>query len=188
MTTMSCHQFEKALEKLRRAPAKEKVLLLVLAGRTDAEIALETGTKEGTVRKQISNLYEDFGIKGDFEGDRRSRREALLEKVERFKPDLLSDKLNNFSSKAELNDVKIPLDIESPTNHLSSKQGVDYTCLDIVAQITERIENSYLPNKQLQALVTPMRGRIENYCLPNKQLQALRAEMTRKIKNPWLGI
>jgi transcription initiation factor IIE alpha subunit len=184
---MSRHQFEKALEKLRRAPAKEKVLLLILSGHTDAEIALETGTKKGTVRKQISNLYEDFDIKGDFEGDRRSRREPLLEKVGRYKPDLLSDKLNNFSSKTELNDVKNPVEIESPTEHLSSKQGVDYTLLDIVAQMTGRIESSYLPNKSLQALVTQMRGEIENPWQPNKQVQAIVAETKRKIGNSWLG-
>jgi hypothetical protein len=184
---MSRYQFEKALEKLRRAPAKEKVLLLVLAGHTDAEIALETGTKEGTVRKQISNLYKDFSIKGDFEGDRRRRREVLLEKVGRYKPDLLSDKLNNFSSKAQLNDVKTPVEVESPTEHLSSKRGVDYTCLDIVAQMTGRIENSYLPNKSLQALVAQMRGEIENPWQHNKHIQAIVAATKRKIENSWLG-
>lgn len=184
---MSCHQFDKALEKLRRAPAKEKVLLLVLAGCTDTEIAVETGTKEGTVRKQISNLYKDFSIKGEFKGDRRRRREALFEKIGRYKPELLSDKVNKVSSKGELNDVKTPLEIESPTDHLSSKQGVDYTLLDIVAQMTGRIENSYLPNKSLQALVAQMRGEIENPWQHSKQIQAIVAATKRKIEISWQG-
>jgi hypothetical protein len=152
MRIMSCHQFDKVLEKLRRAPAKEKVLLLVLAGCTDAEIALETGTKEGTVRKQISNLYQDFGIKGEFEGDRRRRREALFEKIRRYKPDLLSDKVNKVSSNAELNDIKTHREIESPTKHFNSKGGVSYPWWrNVVPQMTMTIKDSLLP-KEIQAM------------------------------------
>lgn len=88
---MSPQKFKETLEKLRRAPAKEKVLLLVLAGCTDVEIASETGTKLGTVRKQISNLYKDFGIEGEFEGDRRRRRDELVARFAKYKPDWVSE-------------------------------------------------------------------------------------------------
>jgi hypothetical protein len=88
---MSPQKFKETLEKLRRAPAKEKVLRLVLAGYTDVEIASETGTKLGTVRKQISNLYKDFGIEGEFEGDRRRRRDELVARFAKYKPDLVRE-------------------------------------------------------------------------------------------------
>jgi hypothetical protein len=185
---MSRNQFEKALEKLRRAPAKEKVLLLVLAGRTDAEMALETKTREGTVRKQISNLYTDFGIKGDFEGDRRSRRNALVERFQKYKPELLSDELVNLSYDSKFHEAKTTADMESSTDTLSSKRGVNSTWwLAPIAEMTENIEKSYLPNKSLQALVAQMTGKIENPWQHNKQVQAIVAATKRKIENSWLG-
>lgn len=186
---MNRHQFEKALEKLRRAPAKEKVLLLILAGHTDAEIALETGTKEGTVRKQISNLYKDFDIKGDFEGDRRSRREALLEKVERFKPELLSKKLGNFSSAAELNNVKTPLEMEILGDDMSSKRKVGSPWWEaILAQMTNKIENPYPYSSQIQSILAATRVTRENPYPYSSQIQSILAAIkTRKIDNPWLG-
>jgi hypothetical protein len=88
---MNRSQFKEALEKLEWAPAKKKVLLLVLAGHIDTEIAVKTGTKEGTVRKQISKIYESFGIKGEYEGDRRPRRDDLVALFRKYKPEWVSD-------------------------------------------------------------------------------------------------
>jgi hypothetical protein len=88
---MNRSQFNEALEKLERAPAKKKVLLLVLAGHIDTEIAVKTNTKEGTVRKQISKIYESFGIKGEYEGDRRPRRDDLVAQFRKYKPEWVSD-------------------------------------------------------------------------------------------------
>jgi hypothetical protein len=88
---MNRSQFNEALEKLERAPAKKQVLLLVLAGHIDTEIAVKTNTKEGTVRKQISKIYESFGIKGEYEGDRRPRRDDLVAQFRKYKPEWVSD-------------------------------------------------------------------------------------------------
>ena len=88
---MNRSQFNESLEKLERAPAKKKVLLLVLAGHIDTEIAVKTNTKEGTVRKQISKIYESFGIKGEYEGDRRPRRDDLVAQFRKYKPEWVSD-------------------------------------------------------------------------------------------------
>jgi hypothetical protein len=88
---MNRSQFNEALEKLERAPAKKQVLQLVLAGHTDPEIALKTGTKPGTVRKQISNIYQSFGIKGEYKGDRRPRRDELVAQFRKYKSEWVSD-------------------------------------------------------------------------------------------------
>jgi uncharacterized protein YjbI with pentapeptide repeats len=88
---MNRSQFNEALEKLERAPAKKQVLQLVLAGHTDPEIALTTGTKPGTVRKHISNIYQSFGIKGEYKGDRRSRRDELVAQFRKYKSEWVSD-------------------------------------------------------------------------------------------------
>jgi hypothetical protein len=87
---MNHHQFHEALEKLRRAPRKAEVLRLMLAGRTNAEIAQLRSRAEGTVRKQISQLYEDFGIESEFPGDQalRDKFKALFRK---YKPEWISD-------------------------------------------------------------------------------------------------
>jgi hypothetical protein len=74
--------------------------------------------------------------------------------------------------------------IESSASTRSSKRGVDYSLWDMIAQMAGRVENSYLPNKSLQALVAQMRGEIENPY--NKQIQAIVAVTKRKIENSWL--
>jgi uncharacterized protein YjbI with pentapeptide repeats/DNA-binding CsgD family transcriptional regulator len=89
---MNRSQFNEALEKLELlAPEKNKVLQLVLAGLKNPEIAVKTGTKEGTVRKQISKIYESFGIKGEYEGDRRPRRDDLVALFRKYKPEWVRD-------------------------------------------------------------------------------------------------
>lgn len=70
---MNSPQFNQALEKLRKAPRKIEVLKLLLAGQTNNQIAQLRGRAEGTVRKQISNVYKDFGIKSEFPGDRSKK-------------------------------------------------------------------------------------------------------------------
>jgi hypothetical protein len=88
---MNRSQFNEALEKLEWAPAKKEVLQLVLAGHTDLEIARKTNTKPGTVRKQISNIYQSFGIKGEYKGDRRPRRDELVAQFRKYKSEWVSD-------------------------------------------------------------------------------------------------
>ena len=90
MEAMDSHQFNEKLEKLRRAPIKAEVLQLVLAGHTNAEIAGSRGRTEGTIRKQISKIYEDFGIRSEFPGD-QTLREKLKALFRKHKPEWITN-------------------------------------------------------------------------------------------------
>ncbi|MDZ7966566.1 MAG: helix-turn-helix transcriptional regulator [Nostoc sp. DedSLP03] len=83
---MNSRQFNEALEKLRKAPRKVEVLKFLLAGYTNDEIAQSRGRAEGTVRKQISNVYKDFGIKSEFPGD-HALRDKLKALFLNYKPE-----------------------------------------------------------------------------------------------------
>jgi hypothetical protein len=87
---MNSQQFNEALEMLRKAPRKVEVLKLLLAGHTNDEIAQSRGRAEGTVRKQISNVYKDFGIKSEFPGD-RALRDKLKDLFLKHKPEWVSN-------------------------------------------------------------------------------------------------
>lgn len=87
---MNSAQFNEALEILRKAPRKVEVLKLLLAGYTNDEIAQSRGRAEGTVRKQISNVYKDFGIKSEFPGD-RPLRDKLKDLFLKHKPEWVSN-------------------------------------------------------------------------------------------------
>ena len=89
---MNRQQFKETLEKLElRKPCTVEVLRRILAGDTDAQIALSRGRNEGTVRKQISKIYQDFGIKGKFPGDRQSRRNELIALFAKYKTEWVND-------------------------------------------------------------------------------------------------
>jgi DNA-binding CsgD family transcriptional regulator len=118
---MDSHQFNEKWEKLIRATIKAKVLELVLAGHTNAEIARLRGRTEGTIRKQISKIYEDFGIKSEFPGD-QSQRDKLKALFRKHKPEWVSDcpsaVTNEVSNEQEhLNQDNIP--------HPSSTRAVE---------------------------------------------------------------
>ncbi|MEH2046289.1 helix-turn-helix domain-containing protein [Nostoc sp.] len=87
---MNSPQFNEALERLRKAPRKVEVLKLLLAGYTNNEIAQSRGRAKGTVRKQISNVYKDFGIKSEFPGD-RPLRDKLKDLFLKYKPEWVSN-------------------------------------------------------------------------------------------------
>ncbi|MBD2694896.1 hypothetical protein [Anabaena catenula] len=90
---MNKQQFQEILEKFKKAPKKTEVLQLVLNGRTNAEIAQLKGGHKGTVRKQISNIYKDFGIESEFPGD-KDQRDKLKALFCQYKPEWVS---NDFS-------------------------------------------------------------------------------------------
>ncbi|MFN6460931.1 MAG: helix-turn-helix transcriptional regulator [Nostoc sp. DedVER02] len=87
---MNSQQFNEALEMLKKAPRKVEVLKLLLAGHTNNEIAQSRGRAEGTVRKQISNVYKDFGIKSEFPGD-HTLRDKLKDLFLKHKPEWVSN-------------------------------------------------------------------------------------------------
>jgi hypothetical protein len=138
---MNRSQFNEALEKLERAPAKKEVLLRVLAGHTDSEIAVKTQTKASTVRKQISKIYESFGIKGEYEGDRRPRRDELVAQFRKYKSEWVSDfpaAVKNevlIAQTAEVTEQEEAIAkphqelgeaVDASVRELNAKRGVDY--------------------------------------------------------------
>jgi hypothetical protein len=87
---MSYLQFKKGWEKLKGAPCKVEVLKLMLAGNTDAEIAKSRNRAPGTIRKQISQIYRDFGIESEFPGD-QPQRYKLKDLFRQHRPELVAE-------------------------------------------------------------------------------------------------
>jgi hypothetical protein len=79
-------KFEQAFAEL--PPRRREVLLNLLVGKTDEEIAESLGVHTGTIRNQISKLCDDFDLK-ELGGERRSRRSDLIALVAKYKPELL---------------------------------------------------------------------------------------------------
>lgn len=70
------------------SPREQDVLLLLLAGRTRAEVGAETGLADGTVRTHVTNIHKKVGVHS---------REELVERFEVFEnggaPASFSDRL-----------------------------------------------------------------------------------------------
>lgn len=88
---MNRNQFNEALQKLDKSPVTKKVLQLLLNGHTNADIAKLRGKSEGTIRKQVSNLYKKFGIESQLPGDTSSQRDELKALFKQYKPEWVSD-------------------------------------------------------------------------------------------------
>ncbi|OLP19761.1 hypothetical protein BST81_04300 [Leptolyngbya sp. 'hensonii'] len=86
---MKCPEFEQAFKNL--PPRRRDVLLRMLKGETDAEIAQALGIGESTVRKYIERIGQDFELGGDGTGERRSRRTEIVTLVAQHKPELLNE-------------------------------------------------------------------------------------------------
>lgn len=85
---MNHTQFDQTFEQLPHR--RKQVLLKVLAGETDAEIAKALTITEATVRKHIENICKEFGIRNDFPDERRFKRPELIALFDRYKPELVS--------------------------------------------------------------------------------------------------
>ena len=196
---MNRSQFNEALEKLERAPAKKKVLLLVLAGHIDTEIAVKTNTKEGTVRKQISNIYQSFGIKGEYKGDRRPRRDDLVAQFRKYKPEWVSDFpaiVKNEVSIAQTAEVaeqegaiakphrESTEAIDASANGLSCKAEVEYSCY--------RLWELLAASQWLQAdretldILLKVSGREKGRCLRVEDIQKISCQVLRTIDQLWV--
>jgi predicted transcriptional regulator len=88
---MNRNQFNETLKKLESLRVTKEVLQLVLTDHTNAEIAKLRGKSEGTIRKQVSNLYKKFGIESQFPGGTSSQRLELKALFEQYKPEWVSD-------------------------------------------------------------------------------------------------
>lgn len=107
LEAMNSLPFNEKLEKLKRAKVETKVLKLLLAGHTNAEIARLRGKPQGTIRKQISNIYKKFGIKSEFPDD-PTKRNQLKDLFQKHKPEWVSD-----GSSATTNEDKDKIDSSS---------------------------------------------------------------------------
>lgn len=87
---MNYPQFNEKLEKFRGAKVETQVLKLLLAGHTNAEIAQLRGTAKGTIRKQVSKIYQKFGIKPE-SSDEQSQRDELKALFRKHNHEWVSD-------------------------------------------------------------------------------------------------
>ncbi|NEP00985.1 MAG: hypothetical protein F6K58_20460 [Symploca sp. SIO2E9] len=86
---MNYQRINQTLENLKQdAPRRAEVLQRVLSGQTDEEIARDMKIHEGTVRKQISIIYENFGLNDVLPGESRQKRSELAELFAKHKPEL----------------------------------------------------------------------------------------------------
>lgn len=108
---MNYQQLTQALDKLKRAPKREAVLRMLLRGLTAEEIADEMGTHPGTVRKQISQLYEEFGVSSsnDLPGERSSKRGEFINLFTKYKPEWVELESLDSLQISPLNGI-VPLD------------------------------------------------------------------------------
>lgn len=88
--------FEQVFDDL--APQRRKVLLRLLAGETDKEIAASLYITETTVRKHIEEICKDFKCERD---EQRSRRPNLIALFRKYKPELVNNFTPHVTSEGE---------------------------------------------------------------------------------------
>ncbi len=111
---MSYQLFAQSLkDAVHRAERRKAVLLGVVRGQTDEEIAIEMDIHPGTVRKQLSNIYEALGLSHPFEGDRSRKRPELLDLIRQYERELLRD--------PELRDIALALPKETDETAIGPK-------------------------------------------------------------------
>ncbi|MCT7980131.1 AAA-like domain-containing protein [Laspinema olomoucense] len=136
---MNYQQFLQTLEKLKRAPKREAVLRRLLRGLTAEEIAEEMRTHPGTVRKQISTLYEEFGLtrENDHIRDRFRKRRDLLDLFKKYKPEWVEKNTPDSVKIQPLSGI-VPLD--SP---LYLPRDADEICREVLT--ADRSDRGSLP-------------------------------------------
>jgi NB-ARC domain/Bacterial regulatory proteins, luxR family len=73
-------------------PKPRSVLILLLEGKEDEEIAQEIGATEATVRKHVQNLCDRFAVSSEIAGIKKNRRQELIALASRYLPDLVKDR------------------------------------------------------------------------------------------------
>ncbi|HLO51491.1 MAG TPA: AAA-like domain-containing protein [Kamptonema sp.] len=92
-------EFTKALTGL--TPRQQEVLLKVLTGEKDAEIAASLHITQETVRKHIENICEAFGLR--YQQDRGlSHRPNLIALFAKYKPELFSRTHQNTGDRTQI--------------------------------------------------------------------------------------
>ncbi|MEH2355931.1 helix-turn-helix domain-containing protein [Nostoc sp.] len=190
---MNSPQFNEALEMLRKAPRKVEVLKLLLAGYTNDEIAQSRGRAEGTVRKQISNLYKDFGIKSEFPGD-RALRDKLKALFLKYKPEWVSNCSPAITNEASNQSEKINYD-SVPSLVLSGYEILEELGEELMFLATNMLqqigfEQKFKMSKALQCIGYRFKNpgeRDKRYQLFFKQsLYGLSVSINKLILDPYL--
>jgi len=108
---MSAEEFEKTCDRL--STQEKPVLQLFLQNQTDEEIAASLNKNPGTIRKQIRNIYQKFGI----QGNSKTQRNYLIPIFFKYKPELVNipllthvvgARLPRSRSESENRDVSCP--------------------------------------------------------------------------------
>lgn len=73
-------------------PKPRSVLILLLEGKEDEEIAQEIGATEATVRKHVQNLCDRFEVPSEIAGIKKNRRQELIALASHYLPDLVKDR------------------------------------------------------------------------------------------------
>ncbi len=87
---MTQTQFTKTFHEI--TPTPKSVLILLLEGKKDEEIAAEIGASAATVRKHIQNLCDRFKIPSQVAGIKKNRRQELIALAAQYLPDLVKDR------------------------------------------------------------------------------------------------
>lgn len=140
---MSPDQFNKAWKKLGKSPVKAEVLKQVLDGQTNAEIARLRGRAEGTIRKQISKIYEDFGIKSEFPGD-STQRDQLKDLFRKHEHEWVTNYPSVITN--EVSNEQKHLNHDSSPSIDSSSVKRRGSFIDSAVRILNQIDFSTLPS------------------------------------------
>ncbi len=73
-------------------PKPRSVLILLLEGKEDEEIAQEIGATEATVRKHVQNICDRFEVPSEVAGIKKNRRQELIALASQYLPDLVKDR------------------------------------------------------------------------------------------------
>ncbi|MDP8963391.1 MAG: AAA-like domain-containing protein [Cyanobacteriota bacterium] len=92
-------EFTKALTGL--TPRQEEVLLKVLAGKKDAEIANQLHITKDTVRKHIENTCKAFGL-SNLQESGSSHRPELISLFAKYKPELFRGETPSLSDRTKI--------------------------------------------------------------------------------------
>ncbi|MBD2084322.1 hypothetical protein NDA03_09420 [Trichocoleus sp. Lan] len=164
---MNRQHFNEELEKLElRKPRTVEVLRMVLTRRTDAEVAKSLDIHQGTIRKHIEKLYAAFGIKSEFEGDRRSKRGDLVALFAKYKPEWVHDcspaatnEVSDEEKKANLNGLSQPVS-SSSTKDSEAGENLRALALTMLTQLgfDETFEVSEFAQHRGYQLKNPGKG------------------------------
>lgn len=99
LETMNQAEFTKALARL--TSREEEVLLKVLAGKKDAEIADQLTITKDTVRKHIEKICKKFGL-SNLQESSWSHRPELFSLFAKYRPELFKGETQNLSNRPKI--------------------------------------------------------------------------------------